>query len=421
MDLTSELGRTNPDYVVYVPQSASGDTGNEHFLVFDHPDGVLRAIWTQSTFEGMPDQHIVFSRSKGRGAEWSPPVQLAGPDPSAGVGMASWAFPMVSRSGRIYVLYSRHIGINDYGRHTTGLMAGVCSDDGGDTWSEEQIIGMRRSRWDNPDADVPANWIVWQKPMRLAGDRYLAGFTRWVSKAIAPPPPIRSWIGDASVVEFMRFENLDEDPQVADLQISFLACDDDALQVPFPGHPDVSVVQEPSLIRLPDSRLFCVMRTAAGAPFWSVSSDLGDSWTQPLVLRQHDGGPVIPQPLSPCPLYSIDDRNCFLLVHNHDGHFKQWGPTDTSWHRRPICIAQGRFRPDAAQPVWFDEPCFLMDNGGTALGHGQGRSDLAMYASVTYQDGLPVLWYPERKYFLLGRVITAETLSAATGRITLTS
>ena len=33
------------------------------------------------------------------------------------------------------------------------------------------------------------------------------------------------------------------------------------------------------------------------------------------------------------------------------------------------------------------------------------RGDLAMYASVTpYEDGL-VLWYPDRKFFLLGKDI----------------
>jgi hypothetical protein len=37
--------------------------------------------------------------------------------------------------------------------------------------------------------------------------------------------------------------------------------------VPFPGHPEVTACQEPSIVRLPDGRLFRVMRTAAGSPF----------------------------------------------------------------------------------------------------------------------------------------------------------
>ena len=41
--------------------------GNEHFLVFDGPDGSLMAVWTQSTREGAGDHRIVFSRSEDEG------------------------------------------------------------------------------------------------------------------------------------------------------------------------------------------------------------------------------------------------------------------------------------------------------------------------------------------------------------------
>ena len=66
---------TRPDYVVFVPEVTDdrvSDTGNEHFLVFDGPDGSLMAIWTQSTAEGQPDQHIVFVQSQDEGRTWSP-------------------------------------------------------------------------------------------------------------------------------------------------------------------------------------------------------------------------------------------------------------------------------------------------------------------------------------------------------------
>ena len=46
-DLDLELRRGEPDYVVYRPHSVDGstfDTGNEHFLVFDGPDGSLMAV-----------------------------------------------------------------------------------------------------------------------------------------------------------------------------------------------------------------------------------------------------------------------------------------------------------------------------------------------------------------------------------------
>jgi len=55
MNIETERLRTRPDYTAYVPKSLDGsthDTGNEHFLVFESPDGGLAAVWTQSTAEG---------------------------------------------------------------------------------------------------------------------------------------------------------------------------------------------------------------------------------------------------------------------------------------------------------------------------------------------------------------------------------
>ena len=50
-DLQKELHRTLPDFIVHVPtwrQGPLGDTGNEHLLVFDGPDGSLMAISRQT-------------------------------------------------------------------------------------------------------------------------------------------------------------------------------------------------------------------------------------------------------------------------------------------------------------------------------------------------------------------------------------
>jgi hypothetical protein len=100
---------TRPDYVVFVPEVAGdrvSDTGNEHFLVFDGPDGSLMAVWTQSSAEAQPDQHIAFSRSTDEGVTWARPRIIAGPKRAGAGPIASWAYPLVSKSGRIYVLYA---------------------------------------------------------------------------------------------------------------------------------------------------------------------------------------------------------------------------------------------------------------------------------------------------------------------------
>lgn len=411
IDLSREARRTNPDFIIHQPQNAdgsAGDSGNEHFLVFDGPDGSLMAVWTQSTFEGKPDQHIVFSRSADEGKTWEKTRTIAGAnaDSSTGKGMASWGFPLVSKSGRIYVLYNKHIGVNDIFSHTTGLMGGVYSDDMGKTWSAEEFIPVPRTRWDNPDSSMPTNWIVWQKPERLSEGKHLVGFTHWVSPKVRKPTPMKVWWAEASVVSFMRFENIDENPSVSKIIIRYIQAEDDALQVGLIGHPDVPVVQEPSLVKLPDGRIFCSLRATTGSPWYTVSSDEGLHWTKPEPLRYTDEGPLLRHPCSPCPIYETDNGEYALLYHNHDGHFGPWSPMEASSHRRPIWVTRGVFQPKAKQPLHFTGPRFFMDNDGVILGFGSGRTDLAMYASVTRRNGVATLWYPERKFFLLGKKLS---------------
>jgi hypothetical protein len=413
--IQQELQVTNPDYIVYVPKITGdevNDTGNEHFQVFDGPDGSLMAVWTQSTAEGKPDQHIMFTRSEDEGKSWSAPRLIAGAAKPGEGNIASWQFPLISKSGRIYVLYSQHIGKFDTFFHTTGRMDGICSDDNGETWSKPQTVPMARSSRDNPDESFPSNWIVWQKPLRLTREgKYLAGFTRWTSKAVKTNPT-KSWISHDSRVEFMRFENIDDNPQVQNIKITWIMQNDAALSVPFPGHPETSACQEPAIVKLPDGRLFCVMRTAAGSPYWSVGDSNGENWTPPRRLLRKDGGEPLLHPLSPCPIYDVGGNTAasgryVLFIHNHDGNYKGYSPTNTSMHRRPICLVAGCFQPNAEQPVWFAEPKLFMDHKGVSIGAPgtKGRQDLAMYSSFTVRKGRAVFWYPDRKFFLLGRVI----------------
>jgi hypothetical protein len=406
--LQREVQRTHPDYVVYVPRSldsSTQDTGNEHFLVSEHPQGGLFAVWTQSSYEGKPDQRVVFARSRDHGQTWTPPKILAGP--GEGRGIASWQFPLIAKSGRIYVCYNRYTGVHDLFMSTCGVMGAIYSDDGGETWSREQIVPMPRTQWDSRDPKIPANWIIWQKPQRFFGGPYFAGFTRWVSPEVSGPRRMDVWWSNASVVEFMRFDNVDANPEPRDLQITYCATNGHALRYGHIGHPDVSVVQEPAIVPLPDGRLFCVMRTNAGHAVWSESPDRGTTWTQPVALRQTDDRLPLPHPCSPCPIYEVAPGEYIFLFHNHDGHMGGWGPMKSEQHRRPIWLVRGLFRPGAKQPVWFSEPQFLMDNGGVPM----LRADLAMYASTTPTDEGLILWYPERKFFLLGKHIRRSWLA----------
>lgn len=411
--LDREIRRSQPDYVVYTPKSIDGatfDTGNEHFLVFDGPDDSLMAVWTQSSYEGAGDHRIVFARSTDEGTTWSAPQRIVGPAKPGDGRMASWGFPLISKSGRIYVLYNQYQGIDDVVHQHTGTMDGVYSDDNGRTWSRPQTIPMPRSPHDHPDAKVPSNWIVWQKPIRDLDGKWFTGFSRWVSKAVRRKPPVNSWTAWETVVEFMRFENIDENPLPKDIKITYSAWGDQSLRVPHYTDPLLSVAQEPSLVRLPDKRLFCVMRSMSGYIWYSTSKDDGRRWDDPRPLLRRDHGSPILEPLCCCPIYECAPGKYILLHHNNSGRFEGSKPEETGRNRRPAFIALGEFRPDANQPIWFSDSKQLMDNGGMGIGPLK-RTDIGVYPSVTNRHGNFVLWHPDRKFFLLGKRITSEWLS----------
>ncbi len=410
--LTRELRRSGSDYVVYVPGSVDGstlDNGNEHFLVFEAPDDSMMAVWTQSTAEGAGDHRIMFSRSADDGVTWSKPLRIAGAA-RKGEGMqASWGFPLTSKSGRLYVIYNQYRGIHDYHHQVTGTMDCVFSDDFGRTWSRPGTIPMKRSSHDHPDPKYPSNWIVWQQPIRNGVGKWYTGFTRWVSRAVRTKPAQKARWTDESVTEFMRFENIDDNPSPEDIRIRWFASDQQALRVGHCMSPSLSICQEPSIVALPDNRLFCTLRTMTGYIWYSLSSDDGATWCAPRPLLRRDHGKPVLQPIFCCPIYRMADGR-YLLVHHPE--FRGVDPGNSggaSSNRRPAYVAVGEFHRGAEQPVWFSESRLLMDNGGHGIGP-LDRVDIGGYTSFTTRGGKNILWHPERKFFLLGKTITPEFL-----------
>lgn len=423
--LQFEVRRSQPDYIAYVPGSWDGSTHdchNEHFLVFDGPDGSLMAVWTQNMKApggGEPANRIVFSTSKDEGVTWAPPTHVLGPKtPDDPANMASWGFPLVSKSGRVYVLCTRNQGNKGWIKMHTGLMEGVYSDDLGKTWSSPQVVPMPKSPYDDPEGKIPGEWIVWQVPMRDLKGRWFVGYTHWVNHAVAYLKEVEGWTQIESVCEFMRFENVDDNPEVKDLRVRYSGWGEKALRVPHFKYPLLSIAQEPSIVRLPDQRLFCVMRTNSGYIWYSVSADDGETWCNPRPLLRKDHDRPILQPVGCCPIYRLSDGRYALFHHNNRGDVEK-KPEATAGPRRPCFVALGEFRPNADQPIWFSESKQLMDTDNTGpngkkAGEGAGgraNVEIGLYSSFTSRKGNDVFWHSDRKFFLVGKRITPEFLA----------
>lgn len=417
--LKRELRRSEPDYITYVPGHWDGSTKdglNEHFLVFDGPDGSFMAVWTQSDrasgLRGSRQKNrIMFSRSTDDGKSWAKPSHVVGPrnedDPEF---MASWGFPLVSRKGRIYVVYNQNIGNKGWIEMHTGRMAAVYSDDRGATWSKPQQIAMPASKYDDPEGKIPAEWIVWQLPMRDLKGRWFVGYSHWVTPSRAFYKKTANWTEIESVVEFMRFENIEEHPEPSGIKVRYSGWGDQALRAPYWKDPLLSVAQEPSIVRLPDKRLFCVMRTNAGCIWYSTSKDDGETWsnTRPLLRKDH-GTPIL-QPVSCCPIYTLADGRFVLLHHNTTGDHSEGA--NSAFPRNPAYLALGEFRPNADQPVWFSESKLFLDTAGVSVnGEKTMQTGIGLYSSFTTRKGENVLWHPDRKFFLVGKKVTPEFLA----------
>ena len=140
-------------------------------------------------------------------------------------------------------------------------------------------------------------------------------------------------------------------------------------------------------------------------------------WREVEPLRYQDGGERILHPTSPCPLFALQDGRFLLQFHNNDGS-ASIGPAPLwarayYFSRRSLFLAVGGFRPHAHQPVWFSRPKLIADSDGVPAGV-QNRVEMGTYSSLTEHRGHRILWYPDRKHFLLGKLIPDELLADMT-------
>lgn len=392
--LENQISFTDPDYLLYVPKNTEYEYNNVHLYVVEHSrSGMLIAFWTQSTCENNGDNHVVTAKSGDGGKTWSKPDFVVGCrnfDKETGKrdAQASWGFPIVSASGRIYLFYYREIpGVKDCSAQITGAFSCIYSDDIGESWSESGDIPQRKTPYDFRE-DIQDN-IVFELPLKLPDGTHLAGFTKFASRYISLPK--RSCVG----VYFYRFKNIDDDPEIKDLEIEILP-DDEGLHV-FQPNGNMGKIEEPSMVTLPDGRIFCSMRTNLGGVFYSVSGDMGRTWAEPMPLAFSDNT-FFTHPLSPCPIFDLKDGRFMQLYHGACDVSRPYHPRNT------LRKAIGYFDPDGKQPIRFDKEndslYMSLDPEKVMLGDDV---QIAVYGSMTYMNGKKILWYPDRKFFLLGK------------------
>ena len=62
-------------------------------------------------------------------------------------------------------------------------------------------------------------------------------------------------------------------------------------------------------------------------------------------------------------------------------------------------------------PLLFTRPRVVADNGGVV--DGNGKTEICTYTSLFESEGEVYLWYPDRKHYLLGKVLSADLLDDA--------
>jgi hypothetical protein len=241
--------------------------------------------------EGTGGQHIVATRSTDDGRTWTPLVDI---EPADGP-EASWAMPLITPQGRIYVFYTYNAqnlpevrADTEYARRrvdTLGEYAFKFSDDGGRSWSGQRwFIPVRETGIDrrNPyKGSVRFFWGV-GKPVVHEGVAYL-GFSK-VGR-----------FGEGFIAEseawFLRSDNLLVEADPAKIRWETLPEGDSGLKA-----PEGPIAEEANLTVLSDETLFCTYRTVAGHPCHAYSRDGGRSWTKPEYMTYLAGGSKVSNP-----------------------------------------------------------------------------------------------------------------------------
>lgn len=305
--------------------------------------------------EGSSGQHIASSRSTDQGRTWSPLVDIEPPDGPE----ASWAIPLITPYGRIYVFYTYNGdnittlpgGANRIRSDTHGWYCFKYSDDNGQSWSADRYrIPVRitacdlANQWNGTlmlfwGIDKPK---VWNGKVRFAftklGRFFLENGEGWL----------------------LESENLltERDPN----QLRFVTLPDGEHGIRHNAYG--SVQEEHNLVPLAGDDIFCVYRLNEQTPMQSISRDGGRTWALPSRMTYGPGQRTIKQPRA-CPkLFKTSCGRFLFWYHNHSGKSFE--------SRNPVFLTGGILHDDG-YIHWAEPEIILFD---TALSSRMSYPDL---------------------------------------------
>lgn len=260
---------------------------DQPYVVHTKDGNWLCVITTGKGVEGEGGQHVVSTTSSDQGRTWSPPVDV---EPASGP-EASWAVPLVTPYGRIYVFYTYNrdnvrlvpgVSSPSVARRvdTLGVWAYKYSDDHGRTWYRERFeIPMQP--W---DADASNNFegrqrFFWSvaKPLVDRGSVFI-GLAR-----------ISHWGQPGTLMRSHSFafasSNILTERDPAKIRWTQLPAAPDGLAA-----PKGPIAEEINLTALSDGTLYALFRTIDGYPCHAYSKDRGLTWTPPAYATYAAGG-----------------------------------------------------------------------------------------------------------------------------------
>ncbi len=323
---------------------------DQPYVVRTEDGNWLCVLTTGQGQEGGRDQHVVATISADQGRTWSPLIDIEPPGPPE----ASWAMPLKTPSGRVYVFYTyntpslatwegKRVRADSFGD-----IVFKYSDDNGHTWSAERHrLPNRAMAIDR--ANFFGGWprICWcvGKPI-VAGDVVYFGGSKVGHPAVGPGPTEGVFFSSSNVLT-------ETDPDR--IRWRLLPDGDSGLKAP-EGH----IAEEQNLVQLGDGSLYCVYRTVDGFLCSAYSRDGGRTWSGPEYARYSPGGAPIKNPRGPAFIRKFSSGKYLLIYYNHGGR-------DFSG-RNPYWLAGGWDRDGY---IHWSQPEIVLydDEPGTRIGY----------------------------------------------------